>query len=43
MLVNNPVSIALSSGNEYWKHYRSGILDRCSTGIDHGVLLVGVY
>jgi C1A family cysteine protease len=43
MVTGRPTSIAVSAGNNYWMNYAGGILNQCGTGIDHGVLLVGVF
>jgi C1A family cysteine protease len=43
MIANRPVALAVASGNDYWRYYSGGILNKCEAGIDHGVLLVGVY
>jgi len=43
MLVVRPVSVAVSAGNSYWMNYAGGIINKCGTGVDHGVLLVGVF
>ena len=43
-LLQGPLAIALSAGNNVWRYYRSGILtsaNLCPTRLDHGVLLVG--
>ena len=43
MITGRPVAIAVAAGSDYWRTYAGGILNKCGTGIDHGVLLVGVY
>jgi hypothetical protein len=43
MVVGRPVSVAVSAGNSYWQSYAGGIITKCGSGVDHGVLLVGVY
>lgn len=43
MVTGRPVSIAVAAGSGYWMNYAGGILNQCGTGIDHGVLLVGVF
>lgn len=37
------LSVAVAAGNNYFKHYRKGILDTtaCPTSIDHGVAMTG--
>jgi C1A family cysteine protease len=36
-----PVAVAIDASS-YWDYYSSGILNKCSTTINHAVLLVGV-
>jgi cathepsin L len=43
MVTGRPTSIAVAAGNNFFMHYSGGILNQCGTGIDHGVLLVGVF
>jgi C1A family cysteine protease len=39
-IVSRPISVAVDARN--WSTYKSGVFSNCATGLDHGVLLVGV-
>ena len=39
-LARQPVSVAVDAS--VWSSYRSGVLDRCGTSVNHGVLAVGL-
>jgi len=43
LLQNRPITVAVSAGNTYWQNYKQGILNLCSTGVNHGVFLVGMF
>jgi cathepsin L len=34
-----PVSVAVDASN--WSSYKTGVFDKCGTGLNHGVLAVG--
>lgn len=39
-LTGRPISVAVDATN--WSPYKSGIFNNCKTGLNHGVLLVGI-
>lgn len=39
-ITGRPISVAVDASN--WSPYKSGIFDNCKTGLNHGVLLVGI-
>ena len=44
MVIDRPVSIAVSAGNQYWMSYSNGIMNICGNGqIDHAVTVTGVF
>ncbi|DAZ93648.1 TPA: hypothetical protein N0F65_009053 [Lagenidium giganteum] len=41
-LVDRPVAVSVSAGNDYWRFYKGGIIEECGKGgTDHSVLAVG--
>ena len=41
-LQTRTLSVAVAADSFYWGFYKSGVLNECSTNINHGVSLVGV-
>ena len=39
-IMSRPVSIAVDASS--WTHYRTGVFSKCTTTLNHGVLLVGI-